>query len=202
MIYLEFLKFIRRPGPSLLPIIFMIGTAFIIGFLKPEGLDSTLLNLLFCLLISLSLKINFGHLLTQEQNLGMVPLIAKSPYGFLRFISFKIILHTFMLSLPSVILGFLIAFKGFYLIPLFVLVLMVNQTTLEVLLSNLNAPPGSQFLSAIILLPLEIPLLLLVATPDLADIFRIKILLGALFISTVIFKGVWGLVGVKQVKKS
>lgn len=193
MIYLELLKFIRRPGPSLLPMVFMVLAAFLAGFLKQQEWDFQTTSLLFCLLISLSLKINFGSMVMEEKSLGILPLITKSPYGFFKFISFKLLISVILITLPALAIGVLISFKGLVLLPLFILVLLINQTSFEILLSNLNAPPGSQFLSALIMLPLEIPVLLLMASIDLSMGFQLKVLTGAFLINLVILKGVWAL---------
>jgi len=62
--------------------------------------------------------------------------------------------------------------------------LLVNQTTFEILLGSLKSQGTSHFLSALLMFPLEIPVLLVAITPELPTLAKVQILSGLLLIAS------------------
>ena len=186
MIQTEWLKIKTRPAPLLLPILFMVSSIFLVGFLKGDIDVQPFQNILFWLLISLSLKMGFGHMIQEEQTLGILRLIAQSLFGLFRFIGSKILLHTTMIAIPSGILGWTLGLFDdpftYGVLFLLIAILLCNQTTFELLLGSLKTEGSMHFLSALLIVPLEIPVLLSVLTPDLTGAVKLQILSGLLLV--------------------
>lgn len=184
LVLLEVKKINRNVKFLSLPIIFCFLSFTILHLLLPESLESTKsLRVFLFLFISLSLKLSFGSIIQNEAKIGILQILTLKNYPLNTFILLKISLITIIFSFSFMLITgtiFLknIQFLDLVIFPIFITILLLLQTMVEILTIKSKL---AQYLCYLLLLPLEIPLFIFMIERNFINGWQIiKIMMGVL----------------------
>jgi hypothetical protein len=186
---IEFQKMKRCTKALLLPMLFFLLACVIMLSLVPMNEDATSLFRIFLwILVSLSLKLSFGSFLHEDADQNLLNVLMAQQFSVSRLLLLKVLISTlifsvlFILSFLSLVVLRLLTIQDVLMIPFFVGAVFVLQAGVELLTLKTTA---ARYLCFLLLLPLEIPLLILVISKSALTMMQLVETMGGFLMLSV-----------------
>jgi hypothetical protein len=194
LVFLEFKKVLRNTKSLSLPVLFyMIVLVIMITLVPLTPETQSIVRICFWIMVSLSLKLSFGSFIQEDAERNLIKMLMVQGYSLNKWVLLKVFISTLIFSalFMAIFLGLalsrLLFIEDILMVPVLIGSLLTLQMGVEVVTLKTKA---ARYLSYLLLLPLEIPLLILVVSENALSLLQlVKTLGGYLMLSVGLLVG-------------